>query len=71
MIVSPTLVSATSLIPAHTYPTSPVRNPGRLVAFGVNAPTSLTSKSFRLDIIWIFMPWRSAPSMTRVSRFTP
>ena len=71
VMVSPTRVSATSLIEAVRKPISPGPSSFTSVFFGVNTPTRSTLYSAPVRIIWISSPSFIVPSTMRTSTMTP
>lgn len=65
VIVSPTLVSATDLMDAEMYPTSPAESSSVGLRLGENTPTSVTSNSLPVCMKRILSPARTTPSMMR------
>ena len=69
--VSPTLASATSLMPAMMKPTSPAASSGTSLIVGANTPTLSASNELLVDISWILSPFLSVPSKMRTRMMTP
>ena len=70
-MVSPTAVSATSLIEPVRKPISPGPSSAQSTSFGVKTPTVSTSWAAPVPIMRIFMPFLSVPSTMRTSTTTP
>ena len=70
-MVSPTLQSATVLMPAVMKPISPGPSSGTVTPLGVKTPTRSTVCVAPVAIMRIFIPAFSTPSFTRTSMTTP
>ena len=66
VIVSPTCVSFIDFIPVIIYPTDPTVSSFNYFILGENTPTSSTSNSLSVDIIFILSPLTSFPSIIRI-----
>ncbi len=71
VMVSPTRVSATSLIEPVKKPTSPGPSASISAIFGRNTPIRSTPWTASAPIMRMVMPFLSTPSMTRTSTTTP
>ena len=71
VMVSPTSVSATALMPAVIKPISPGPSASAGRGFGVKVPTCSTWCTVPAAIMRIFMPFFSTPSMIRTRIITP
>lgn len=71
VIVSPTRVSATSLMEAVMKPISPGPSASMATIFGVSTPTRSTWYFASVPIMRMVMPFFSVPSMTRTRTMTP
>ena len=70
-MVSPTFVSATLLMEAEMYPTSPAVSSSVGVSCGVNTPTSVTSNSRPVAMERMRSPGRTTPSTMRTKDSAP
>ena len=70
--VSPTLVPSTFFKLAVIYPTIPAVSSSQGINWPApNVPTSTTSSSIPVAIIWIFVPFFTVPSNKRQNMITP
>ena len=70
-MVSPICASLTVLMPAKTKPTSPTPSSSTACGLGEKVPTCSTWYSCPFAMKRIFIPARTAPSITRVRMMTP
>src|SRR6266481_2439808 len=71
VIVSPILVSPTSLMAAMRMPPSPGPSAATSTARGASTPTRVTRNSFPVAIMRMRRPFASRPSKTRTSTIAP